>query len=246
MVDRPLELTGERTVPGVAHETYWFARHVAAYDFAARRARGLRVLDAGCGEGYGTRRLARTAQSVVGVDPDSDVVAHARATYPEGEFLEADLCDLPLADGSLDMVVSLQIASPQPDVSRYVAELARVLRPGGELLWAAPDRSASTPRSEGRVGPLHTRELTAGELTRALSAHFRVQTVVGVHHGRRLRAVERLRRRSIPELLLSAPPEERPRWLRALVDRVRPEDFRVRPGDLEGSLELLAIAVTPR
>ena len=70
----PLVLTGERTLPGIPEENYWFQRHVVAYEFAAKLVAGKDVLDAGCGEGYGAALLARDAASVVGTDLEPEVV----------------------------------------------------------------------------------------------------------------------------------------------------------------------------
>lgn len=246
MGDHTLPLTGERTVPGIADENYWFARHVAMYELAASRARRRTVLDAGCGEGYGTRMLADTAAQVSGVDIVGEVVAHARSTYPDVAFIEADLCDLPLPDDGLDLVVSLQVIEHLPDIPRFVAEMARVLRPGGEFVCATPNRLTFTPGSDVPVNPFHTREFTAAELRETLSEHFTVRTVLGLHHGPRLRAVERLAGRTVPELVLATPPRQWPRWLRALVTRVGPRDFRLRSTDLDGSLDLVAVAAVPR
>lgn len=246
MGEHSLPLTGERTVPGVAHENYWFTRHVAAYALAASRAQRRTVLDAGCGEGYGARMLAETASRVTGVDLDPGVVTHARATYPGIDFLQADLCDLPLPDDGLDLVVSLQVIEHLPDIPRFVAEVARVLRPGGEFVCATPNRLTFTPGSDTPVNPFHTREFTAAELRETLAAHFTVRTVLGLHHGPRVRAVERIARATLPELVLAAPPEEWPRWLTVVVARLRPRDFRLGPTDLDASLDLVAIAAVPR
>ncbi len=163
MSDHTLPLTGERTVPGVAIENYWFARHVAAYRFAVGRSRGLRVVDSGCGEGYGTAMLAATARTALGVDRDGAVVAHARRAYPGVEFAEADLCRLPLPDAAFDAVVSLQVVEHLPDVGRCLAEAARVLRPGGELLCATPNRLTFSPGG-APVNPFHVREYAPAEL----------------------------------------------------------------------------------
>ena len=64
----PLELTGERTLPDVPEENYWFRRHLVVYEWIAARVAGLVVIDMASGEGYGADVLARTARSVVGVD----------------------------------------------------------------------------------------------------------------------------------------------------------------------------------
>jgi len=245
MSDHTLPLTGERTVPGVAIENYWFARHVAAYRFAVGRCRGLRVLDAGCGEGYGTAMLAGAAGAALGVDLDGAVVAHARRAYPGVEFAEADLGRLPLPDAAFDAVVSLQVVEHLPDAGRCLAEAARVLRPGGEFLCATPNRLTFSPGG-APVNPFHVREYSPAEFADLLGGHFRVKALLGVHHGPRIRAIERTAARPFAELLAERPPDEWPGWLRAAVARVRPADFVLRADRLDDSLDLLAVAATPR
>src|SRR5689334_20626679 len=77
----PLELTGERTLPDVPEENYWYRRHVAVYEWIAERCAGLRVVDLACGEGYGSDLLADRAADVVGVDANPEAYEHARARY---------------------------------------------------------------------------------------------------------------------------------------------------------------------
>src|SRR4030081_941039 len=77
----PLALTGERTLPDVPEENYWFRRHLVVYEWIAERVRGARVLDMACGEGYGADVLARTAGSVIGVDANPEAHEHARLRY---------------------------------------------------------------------------------------------------------------------------------------------------------------------
>src|SRR5437667_6554941 len=77
----PLMLTGERTLPDVPEENYWFRRHLAVYEWIAARVGGLRVLDMACGEGYGSALLATTAAAVVGVDANPEAHEHARLRY---------------------------------------------------------------------------------------------------------------------------------------------------------------------
>lgn len=250
--DAALALTGERTVPGVAHENYWFQRHVAAYAFAARRRSGLRVLDAGCGEGYGTALLAREGSEgghgsagVVGVDLVADVVAHARAAYPGIAFLAEDVCALSLPDTSFDAVVSLQVIEHLPDVPRFLGEVARVLRPGGTFVCATPNRLTFSPGLDVPLNPFHEREYSPAELVATLSPRFHVAELHGLAHGPRLRAVEVLTRRRFGDLTLEHPPGRRPAWLTRTVAAVRPWDFPIRRGGLEASLDLVAVA-SPR
>lgn len=264
----PLQLTGERTLPGIADERYWFERHVVAYELAAARVRaGARVvLDAGCGEGYGLAMLANEAPAdgcVIGVDLEAPVVAHAQATYGHDggdgrtcvEVHEAELLSLPLPDDAVDVTVSFQVIEHLHDIPGYLRSLARVTRPGGEIWIATPNRLTFTPGSDTPVNPFHTREFTAAELHAELTAAgLRVTSVLGVHHGRALRAVEAATRRPFPDLLTTTEPTAWPGWLRRLVHRVETSWFEVRPGDLQapgaggldGSLDLLAIARVPR
>src|SRR5918999_2094432 len=77
----PLELTGERTLPDVPAENYWFRRHLAVYEWIAARCAGLDVVDMACGEGYGTDVLGRRARNVTGVDANPEAYEHARLKY---------------------------------------------------------------------------------------------------------------------------------------------------------------------
>ncbi len=254
-----LVLTGERTLPGIPDERYWFARHVVAYEYAAtlvaRHAPtspapqhpGPTVLDAGCGEGYGLAMLAEAgAGRVVGVDLDATVVAHVEATYvvtdPRIEVAAAELMTLPLADDAVDLTVSFQVIEHLHDIPGYLASLRRVTAPDGAVLIATPNRLTFTPDSEVPVNPFHTREFTAAELTDELTrAGFVVEEVLGLHHGERLAAVEAQRGTALPELLGATAPEHWDADLRELVHATEPDGFMLRTDDLDASLDLLAV-----
>src|SRR3954447_17039215 len=77
----PLALTGERTLPDVPEENYWFQRHVVVYRWIGRRVAGRKVIDMACGEGYGADTLATAAAGVVGVDANPEAFEHARLRY---------------------------------------------------------------------------------------------------------------------------------------------------------------------
>ncbi|MBW3658139.1 MAG: class I SAM-dependent methyltransferase [Actinobacteria bacterium] len=247
-----LVLTGERTLPGVPEETYWFQRHVVAYRLAAARVRGEVVLDAGCGEGYGLEMLAEAgARRVIGVDLEPQVVAHVEATYaarsPVIEAQAAELMSLPLADDEVDVTVSFQVIEHLHDIPGYLASLRRVTRPQGDILIATPNRLTFTPGSDTPVNPFHTREFTAAELTHELErAGLRVASVLGIHHGRRLRAIEAATRQPFTDHLTASAPHGWPAWLRTLVPRIGADWFEVRTDDLDASLDLLAVCRVPR
>ena len=90
----PLPLTGERTLPDVPEENYWYRRHLVVYEWIAAACAGLRVIDMACGEGYGSDVLARSAASVVGVDANPEAHEHARLRYRRANLrFERDLVD---------------------------------------------------------------------------------------------------------------------------------------------------------
>ena len=246
-------LTGERTLPGIPDERYWFERHVVAYRVAVAHLDSARctVLDAGCGEGYGLAMLADAgAARVIGVDLEPAVVAHAAGTYgavdPRIEVLEAELGALPLADDEVTLTVSFQVIEHLHDIPAYLASLRRVTCPGGRILLATPNRLTFTPDSETPLNPFHTREFTAAELHDELTtAGLEVTEMLGVHHGPALRAVEEAHGETFPSLITATSPDRWPPELRAIVHAVRADGFEIRTDELNASLDLLAICTVP-
>ena len=147
-----LPLTGERTLPGIPRENYWFRRHLVAYELAAREVRGKRVIDVGCGEGYGPALLASAAERVLGVDIAVEVVEHARDAYPAPNlsFEVMNVNHLGVADASFDVAVSFQVVEHLTDEAGYFREISRVLKPGGSALLTTPNRLTISPGSEDR------------------------------------------------------------------------------------------------
>lgn len=247
-VSAGLSLTGERTLPDIWHENYWFRRHEAAYLATVPWVRGTVVLDAGPGEGYGAALLARYAERLVSVDYDPATVAHARARY--GTVVgpvRGDLQRLPLADGSVEAVVCLQVLEHLHDQPGFLRECARVLRPAGTLVLSTPNRLTFSPGRDAPLNPFHTREVNAAELRGLLEPTLAVRRLLGVRHGPRLRRLDRRLNRRLPGGLMAAqlagPPES---WAPALcraVAGVRAADFTVDPHDVDTSLDLLAVAV---
>ncbi len=196
----PLPLTGERTLPGVPGEEYWFARHEAAYRWIAaahaERLRGAVVVEAGSGEGYGAELLrAAGARLVVALEYDEAAVTHAGSAYPDVVTTRANLAALPLAHGSADVLVTLQVVEHLWDVRGFLRDCVTVLRPGGLLVVTTPNRPVFSPglaRGERPTNPFHVEELDAEQLRDLLVAAGLVDVeLLGLHHGERLAAWER-------------------------------------------------------
>lgn len=240
-----LPLTGERTVPGIPAENYWFRRHEAAYQFALPYVAGRSVLEVGCGEGYGTALLAASADRVLGLDYDAITVAHAAATYPQAWFVRANLAALPVPSASTDVLASLQVVEHVWNHSEFVSECLRVVRPGGLLFMTTPNRLTFSPGLDAPVNPFHTHEFTAPELTDLLSAcDFAIDTVLGLHGGARLRELD-IDHRGFVTAQLAAPPDRWSQRLREDVAAVGTADFAILAADVhcvDESLDLVVLA----
>jgi SAM-dependent methyltransferase len=239
----PLTLTGERTLPGIAVENYWFRRHDVAYSALAPFCLGATVIDAGCGEGYGADRIAGVAGTVIGVDYDPTTVAHLARTYPRVRPVRGNLVALPFADGVADVVASLQVIEHLWDQPAFLAECRRVLRPAGTLLLSTPNRLTFSPGNTP-LNPFHVRELAADELVQLLDgAGFQLSRLLGLRHGRRLRRLDR-HYGSFIDAQLAGPAATWHPALRQDVAAVRESDFELRRDELASCLDLVAVAIS--
>jgi ubiquinone/menaquinone biosynthesis C-methylase UbiE len=161
------DVTGERLLPAEQHGELVYAEHLARYQVAARLAEGRRVLDAACGEGYGSALLASAgAASVTGVDNDEPTVRQARERYGLA-FEVADVASLPFSDGAFDLVVSFETIEHVAHAEAVLDELARVLDPSGLLLISTPNKREYLVPNE-----FHTREFTHEEFMELLGRRF--------------------------------------------------------------------------
>ena len=168
------EFTGERLIPGQV-DADLLNEHMARYAFAARLTQGKRVLDAGCGAGYGSAELAKKAHWVVGVDVAAEAVDFARANYggPNLRFAQASADALPFRKGSFDLVVSFEVIEHLRDYREFLREARRVLSPGGQFIVSTPNRLYYT-ESRGAEGknPYHFHEFELEELRSELAQIF--------------------------------------------------------------------------
>ena len=188
----PLELTGERTLPDVPAENYWFRRHLAVYEWIARQLAGKRVIDLACGEGYGSEVLARRAGQVVGVDANPEAHEHARLRYvrPNLRF-ERGLVDTFGEPGFVDAVVFLQTIEHVEDPVAVLEHLGSLLAPDGVAYVSTPNVLTLAPPGAERSGnPWHLKEYRAGEFRELCEAAFGQVELLGLFHARKLRIHE--------------------------------------------------------
>ncbi len=168
------EFTGERIIPGQV-DVDLLNEHMARYTFAARLARGKRVLDAGCGAGYGSAELAQAADSVVGVDRAPEAIGFAQANYglPNLRFEQASCDALPHPGGSFDLVVAFEVIEHLDHWREFLLEARRVLAPAGQFIISTPNKLYYT-ESRGPTGanPFHVHEFDFEEFQSELHAVF--------------------------------------------------------------------------
>ena len=164
----------ERMVPEDAHpRIFW--EHVGRYRFARPFARGRKVLDIACGEGYGASALARAgALSVIGVDLSSETCEAARLKYGL-DARPGDAQAIPLPDGSVDLVVSFETIEHVDNPATFVNEAARVLTSNGTFIVSTPNRPVYSP--EGTSNPYHQHELSEAEFLELLQSRFQTVTL---------------------------------------------------------------------
>jgi ubiquinone/menaquinone biosynthesis C-methylase UbiE len=169
------EHADERLVPEISdYATLW--EHVARYALACQYVAGKSVLDIASGEGYGTYALSQTAENVVGVDVDEESVVRAQRKYGL-DYRIGNAEQIPLANSSVDCVVSFETLEHLQDASNFVSEVRRILKPNGTFLLSTPNKDVY--HSGTTSNPYHTREYSLEELLGMLNPSFTVASVFG-------------------------------------------------------------------
>lgn len=170
-----IEFTGERVIPGQVDPDLW-NEHYSRYLFAARLARFRRVLDLGCGSGYGSALLAQTARQVYALDASYDALSLARessAGRSNVAPVQGSAAALPFAANALDLVVAFEVIEHLGDWAELVREARRVLAPGGQFIVSTPNRDFyNAERGASGPNPFHAHEFSYDEFRAALHEAF--------------------------------------------------------------------------
>jgi SAM-dependent methyltransferase len=235
----PLALTGERTLPDVPEENYWYRRHLAVYEWIAERVAGEDVVDMACGEGYGTGVLASRAARVTGVDANPEAFEHARLKYSRpGVRFARDLVEG--YSEPCDAVVFLQTVEHVQDPRAVLSHFRDMLRPGGTAYVSTPNLLTLAPEGADKSdNPWHIKEYRAGEFRELCESVFDRVELMGLFHARKLR---------LHELALEAGWDDVHAKLgvtKSFYDWFTPaiaaSDFALRPGDLDRALDFVAV-----
>ena len=167
-----LAWTGERLVT-TCHRPLIY-EHLHRYALAFGLAKGKRVLDIACGEGYGANLLARVASKVIGVDLDAGTIAHAKAKYRRRNlhFLQGSCTEIPCEDHSIDLVASFETIEHISEHDDFLSEIKRVLAPGGILVISSPHKAEYQKGLEA-ANPFHEGELDHDEFVQLITKTFK-------------------------------------------------------------------------
>lgn len=156
--------------------------HLGRYSFAETLVKGKSVLDAGCGVGYGSARLAALSDQVYALDNAAEAVCSGRAQYPQARFIQGDCSRLPFRDSALDTVVAFEVIEHLEDWQALIREAARVLRPAGMFLVSTPNRVYYTD-SRDEPNPFHIHEFDYEEFREELAKYFSHQMIFLENHA---------------------------------------------------------------
>jgi len=268
-----VEFTGERVIPGGTRPDL-LAEHVRRYVFAGDTIPpGSRVLDAGCGTGYGTAYLAGTNARVVGVDIAADAIGFAREHFLAENtiFQQMDCSVLDFPAAHFDAAVSFELVEHlhEDAQARFVAAVRRVLIPGGVFIVSTPNRTLyDTVRMHGQPNPFHQHEMSIPEFRALLEEQFMSVDLYGERKTRQYEILEMLRadqerkRRLLwyltnPVSLAVKVGEKvgvgrRPAWMTAsappaaVPGDVRIDDFEVVSSDIDTAVIVIAVCRSPR
>ena len=241
----PLALTGERTLPDVPEENYWYRRHLVVYEWIAERVKGLRVVDMACGEGYGSAELAREAAQVVGVDANPEAHEHARLRYRAAN-LRFERALVETFAEQADAVVFLQTIEHLQDPGATLRHFASMMPDGGTVFLSTPNVLTLAPKGAERSdNPWHVHEYRPAEFEQLCREHFADVEMHGLFHARRLRAHELALRlgwdRVHAALRITGPFYDR------FTPAIATSDFALRPagaGGIDRALDLIAVCTT--
>lgn len=178
MSEQNLDFTGERFVPECEREIWY--EHYHRYLMVSELVSGKKVLDAACGEGYGSALIATYADKVVGVDIDAKSIQHAKQRYQADnlKFVCANVLDIPIPDNSFDVVISFETLEHLAEHEQLLAEYKRLLTDKGILIISTPDKAEYSDKT-GFNNEYHVKELYREEFKALLDQWFSEQVWLG-------------------------------------------------------------------
>jgi SAM-dependent methyltransferase len=251
-----MNLSGERIYPEkcqTAEDYVLYLKHMFAYECAKGVIQpNAKVLEVGCGAGYGTAMLAdRKDLQITGLDVDASVVESANNLYQSDNchYMAFDGSRLPFQDEEFDAVISFQVIEHVVDDESFLKEMSRVLKPGGHAIVVTPNRSYRLRKDQKPWNPFHVREYDAEAFSKLIKSKFPGCRVFGISATPAVRSIEA---RRVYHNKLKAPA----RWLasvayrstrslgpgmQAVKAKYSTKDFHTSPENDQDSLDLMGV-----
>lgn len=195
-----IQKTGERILPETVRQSkeayLLYLRHLFSYEAAKvwLSPENL-VVEIGCGEGYGTQCLSQHVRHITGLDVDAAIIAYASEKYGSEQcaFSVYDGVTLPYEDQTFDMVVTFETIEHIKDDARFLAELYRVIKDGGQCLLTTPNGLSRLSPGQKPWNRFHIREYAPAELRNLLASVFSDVEIWGIIGTDEIQAIEQSR-----------------------------------------------------
>ncbi|MFQ5453208.1 MAG: methyltransferase domain-containing protein, partial [Candidatus Zixiibacteriota bacterium] len=203
--------SGERLIPDEykqsPQEYLIYLCHLETYRYAFEYVAGKFVLEVGCGTGYGTHMLSERCRSIIGVDISREAVEYAVKNYsnPNLEYKvipSIEKSPLPFESNLFDVVVSFQVIEHINEAGTCLQEIHRVLKPGGTVIIATPDRSTRLFPFQKPWNAFHVHEYSDAELTELIHIFFKTVRMLKMGGDWKLFGIEQSRVRKMKWLSL--------------------------------------------
>jgi SAM-dependent methyltransferase len=210
----------------------FLAQHLKPYEFVKNRVRGKRILEIGCGDGYGSAYLAEAAQEVIGIDYDRQTILRAQQKYKAQNlaFSCMEATGLELPDNYFDIICSFQVIEhiPQDGLKQYLREARRVMKDSGEFCLSTLNLSNAMKSGQAYAkNPAHTKEFILAELRDLLTSVFPKVEIYGLYLTPKHRFFQRLKKIGI--------------FVKGFYDKVTTRDFRVGKPDACLALDFICL-----
>lgn len=233
-----IQNTGERIL--LDYESpQMIARHMCAYKFAKEFCtQDTRVLDIGCGEGYGTHYLAGAAKSASGIDYSLEAIEYASGKYQRQnlEFINGDVFSLALADRKFDIICCFQVIEHIRETDQFLGKIALLLERGGEFICSTCHKFDASPGSDIPCNKFHVKEYDASEFPGLLGKYFTSIELSGLKRGMKFNLYRRLKKSGLCNFL---PDSCNP--VKKFYQDLDCGNFNWVKNDLDSALDLIAV-----
>lgn len=229
-----------RIIPGETTSKF-YAQHLKPYEFIIDKVEGKKILEIGCGDGYGAAYLSSKASEVYAVDYEEGVILKAKDKYRINNlnFQSMDAASLKFEDGYFDLACSFQVIEhiPEDKILKYLLEVKRVLNNNGSFYLSTLNIETSMKSPAGyKKNPAHIKEFNLYEIREELLKVFPNVLCYGLHLTGRHRFYQRLKKIGMNKVFPG-----RINFVNRFYGNITTDDFVIRPDNLRKAIDFICI-----